>query len=529
MPTGTAPTTESIAIKYAIDVRAMPAPQLQLLERHAGTSRAVWNWGLAAFNAHQQQVWEWLTRHAADTTPDEAAAAAALADPAWRKTARKLLPEHLAKRPNAAVLDKAFTAEARDPESRFAWWSTERHGVSRFAVSTALLALDDAIARFYAGSTTKPAPGRRPRKDGRPAGWPRFKRKGHALDAFAIYNLSYGAGPWKIIDDGHRLRVPNLGSLRVLDNTKRLRRAIARGAVPKSARIVRHARRWYITIVATIPARSTVSPNRHQRASGTVGVDVGVHHLAALSTGTTIANPRGARRIARRADRLQRHLARQQGPRPGQAPSRSWIDTKQRLGQLQHTTALRRASTIHELTKMLATTAQTVAIEDLNVRGMTARATPIPDPDQDGAFLPNRRRAKAGLNRSILDAGFGEFRRQLTYKTTWYGATLHVVDRYLPTSKTCSNPTCRAVKPKLPLKVREYQCEQCGQTSDRDVNAARNIAAAAAPTSTPDGADGKRPAAKRRHPAVGDTVWQASPAPVRDRAARKGPPVLKAS
>lgn len=516
--------TESIAIKYAIDVRAMPAEQLQLLERHAGTARAVWNWGLSAVNAHQDQVWEWLKQHAADTTPYEEAAAQALADPTWRKSARALLPEHLTKRPNAGSLGKAFTAESRDPESRFAWWRLEKHGVSRFAVSEALRALDDALARFYAGRTAKPAPGRRPRKDGRPAGWPRFKRKGRALDAFAIYNLSYGGGPWKIIDDGHRLRIPNLGSLRVLDNTKKLRRAIARGAVPKSARIVRHAHRWYITIIATAPARAAVAPNRHQRAAGIVGVDVGVHHLVALSTGETVENPRRARAIARQVDRLQRHLDRQEGPRLGQAPSKGWLETKRRLGQLHHMTALRRAGTLHELTKQLAVSAAVVAIEDLNVRGMTGRAKPIPDPDHEGGFLPNRRRAKAGLNRSVLDVAFGEFRRQLEYKATWYGSAVHLAGRYQPTSKTCS--ACGAVKPKLSLSERIYHCEHCGISIDRDVNAARNIAATARHNVAPgrgktqNGLPPNGSAPQRTEPA-----WQISPALVLGRAARKGPPV----
>jgi IS605 OrfB family transposase len=94
----------------------------------------------------------------------------------------------------------------------------------------------------------------------------------------------------------------------------------------------------------------------------------------------------------------------------------------------------------------------TVVVEDLNVAGM----------------LRNRR-----LARSIADAGFGEIRRQLAYKTRWNGGRLVVADRWFPSSITCS--TCRAVKPKLSLSTRVFRCEHCGLVIDRDRNAAINL------------------------------------------------------
>jgi putative transposase len=75
----------------------------------------------------------------------------------------------------------------------------------------------------------------------------------------------------------------------------------------------------------------------------------------------------------------------------------------------------------------------------------------------------------------VSDAGFGEIRRQLGYKTRWNGGHLEIADRWFPSSKTCSG--CQAVKTKLPLRVRTYTCEACGLVLDRDVNAARNLAA----------------------------------------------------
>jgi len=84
-------------------------------------------------------------------------------------------------------------------------------------------------------------------------------------------------------------------------------------------------------------------------------------------------------------------------------------------------------------------------------------------------MLGNRR-----LSRRIADASFGELRRQLAYKTAWRGADLVVADRWMPSSKTCS--ACGAVKAKLRLSERTFQCEHCGLVIDRDLNAARNLA-----------------------------------------------------
>jgi putative transposase len=111
---------------------------------------------------------------------------------------------------------------------------------------------------------------------------------------------------------------------------------------------------------------------------------------------------------------------------------------------------------LHKLTTRLAREYGTVVVEDLNVAGMMA----------------NRR-----LARHIADAGFAELRRQLAYKTVWNGGRLVVADRWFPSSKTCS--VCGAVKAKLALAERTYHCTTCGLTLDRDVNAARNLAALA--------------------------------------------------
>jgi putative transposase len=114
--------------------------------------------------------------------------------------------------------------------------------------------------------------------------------------------------------------------------------------------------------------------------------------------------------------------------------------------------------------------ADTIAIEDLNVAGMTSSA-------RGTEQRPGRNvKQKAGLNRRVLDAALGEFRRQLEYKTTRAGTTLIVVDRWYPSSKTCS--ACGHLLSTLSLSTRAWTCPDCRTRRDRDINAAKNIRAA---------------------------------------------------
>ncbi|MDA8067499.1 MAG: RNA-guided endonuclease TnpB family protein [Actinomycetota bacterium] len=129
---------------------------------------------------------------------------------------------------------------------------------------------------------------------------------------------------------------------------------------------------------------------------------------------------------------------------------------ERRVRRLHARVANTRMDAIHKLTHQLATGYQTVVGENLSVAGM-------------GRGL-NR-----GMRRQVHDASLGEIHRQLAYKTAWAGGQLVQAARFYPSSKTCS--ACGAVNAKLPLSVRTYRCEECGLVLDRDVNAARNLAA----------------------------------------------------
>ena len=424
------------AYRLALD----PNPgQLDALQRHAGAARWAFNHALAAKSLASQQ------RTAAIR---ELVEAGTDLDQARKQVTIKV--------PTKAAIQKAWNQIKGDSrtaaEGICPWW----HEVSTYAFQSAFADADTAWQSWWNSRTG--------RRAGRRVGEPRFKRKHRCRDSFRIH---HDVKRPTIRPDGYRrLIVPRLGSIRLHATAKPLCRAIGRGAVIQSVTIARGGHRWYASVLVKVlhPARQVST--RRQAEAGTVGVDIGVTALAALSTGEIIDNPRHLRTARKRLLKAQRALSH---TTKGSARRRRCAAV---VGRRHHEVAERRATTLHALTKRLTTDFAQVAIEDLNVAGMTASA-------RGTIEKPGRNvRAKAGLNRSILDVAPGELRRQLEYKTSWYGSTVAVCDRWYPSSKTCSN--CGTVRPKLSLAERVFHCAACGLELNRDVNAARNIAVQAA-------------------------------------------------
>ncbi len=218
------------------------------------------------------------------------------------------------------------------------------------------------------------------------------------------------------------------------------------------------AGRWHASF------RVEVNEQQLAATGNAASVDVGVACAYALSDGQRQPNPRHLARRARQLRRAQRTLARTRRGSQNRAKARlrvarayARVADARRDWQHWHTTQLVRQ---HDL----------LCVEDLAVTAMTHSA-------QGTTERPGRRVAqKAGLNRAILDVGFAEIVRMLAYKAILYGRELHIVDRFYPSSKTCSG--CGHAKAKLALTDRTYHCERCGLVLDRDVNAARNLLAA---------------------------------------------------
>lgn len=368
----------------------------------------------------------------------------------------------------------------RDAAARFVagepradvWDDTEHyanpwlHTVPRRVLVSGLIDASKAFTAYFDSLTGK--------RVGRRTGFPRFKKKGRSRDSYTIpspeamgpkdsdkgiYHRTVDGrtGP---IDDYHHLRLASLGVVRVNASTKRLVRSLCCGAEIRSFTISQAAGHWYVSLLVAEPEQTRSTHTRRQNTGGPIGIDLGVSQLMTLDNGTTIANPRLLARDDRSIKRTQRKIARAV---PGSA---NHTRLKARLAKRQHTLAQRRQGLIHEITTTLTRNHTLIAIEDLNVAGMTSSARGTID-------NPGRNvRAKAGLNRAILDAAFGEIRSQLDYKTTEHGVDLVVIDRYFPSSQTCSQ--CGS-KTKITLATRTYQCTTCGLTIDRDENAARNI------------------------------------------------------
>jgi putative transposase len=257
------------------------------------------------------------------------------------------------------------------------------------------------------------------------ARYPRFKAKGSRQSLrFQQVGTSWRSGV---------LRLPKLGVLRLAEALPEVER-------PDMVALCRDASgAYHASFCAELPR--TLLPG----TGDTVGVDLGLMNLATLSTGEKIPNPRHYRRWLRYLRQQQRCLARRQ--------KGSQRREKQRVRVARAHARVREARqyALHALTTRLVKEFDVIAIEDLNVRGLV--------------------RGRGA--RAVQDAAFGELRRQLRYKSDWYGPLLLEVDRWYASSRHCS--MCRFSLDELRLDQREWRCPQCGTGHDRDINAARNL------------------------------------------------------
>jgi len=193
----------------------------------------------------------------------------------------------------------------------------------------------------------------------------------------------------------------------------------------------------------------------------TIGLDLGLKDFIILSNGEKIENPRFLKKSLSKLKYVQRKYSKYKGKQ-----------TKKHLSLLHEKVADQRKDFLHKLSTKLISENQTIAVEDLNVKGMKSRCNPK---EKDGKFLPNEQSKKVGLNRSISDAGWSAFILMLEYKADWYGKNILKIGRFEPSSKLCSN--CGFTNRKLTLGDREWTCPNCNTSHDRDINAAKNIKA----------------------------------------------------
>jgi putative transposase len=308
-------------------------------------------------------------------------------------------------KPSEAALRRQLNSIKRE---QFPWMLE----VTKNAPQMAIMQLGDAFKNFFA----------------KRARYPRFRKKG-IHDRFTLTNDQF-----KVNDS--RIRIPNLGWVRMRESLRFTGKIV-------SATISRCAHKWFVSITVEMESPTISIANENQVA---IGVDLGVHHFATLSTGEKIPGPKPHKALMSRLKRLSRSLSRKQKGSKNRGKARL------KLARLHFRIGNIRRDALHQLTTKLANDYHTIGIEDLNIKGM----------------MKNRK-----LSRSIADMGFHEFRRQLEYKALTSGAKVVVADRWFASSKTCSH--CGDKTENLPLSVREWVCGSCFISHDRDINAAKNL------------------------------------------------------
>ena len=415
-------------VVFALD----PTPaQERLLRSYAGAARVAYNWAIGAVSANLSQ-----RRNEREAgVPDES-----LTSPvSW----------------SAYSLGKAWN-DARDEAAP--WWRE----VSMHAFRSGTASAAAALKNF---SDSKKGDRR-----GRRVGFPRPKSRRRSTPSISFVEINHQLS-W-LRDDRHgiRLMLPqsspdpdirrrrsHLEWIHSTESTRRLYRLVESGrARIQKVTISYRGGRWQAAL--SVRYLVAISPPAQSRSSQQrkVGIDAGLRHLATLSVPVPglsdeeghVVNPAILVHHLAHLKKLDRAIAR------CERGSKNRTRLLKRRARLHGTVAKTRALELHRITNKLVRSFGTIGIEDLNVAGMGSR--------------------KGRLGRSVADAALSELRRQLTYKATDRGAVLVVIDRFYPSSKTCSS--CGSVKAKLDRSTVVFDCTSCGVVMDRDINAARNIA-----------------------------------------------------
>lgn len=292
-------------------------------------------------------------------------------------------------------------------------WLSE---VDSMALQEALRDLDHAYENFFA----------------KRARYPRFKSKRSHSQSYRTRNQSGG-----IRIEGNRIKLPKVGFVKIKQSREFVGR-ILNATVRRAA-----SGKYFISLCVETEKESLLRPNGGKQ----IGIDVGLRAFCSDSDGNVTQSPRPLKKLQRKLCREQRRFSRKL------PKSMNRDKARVRVARVHERIANIRRDFLHKLSTQLARENQTVAVEHLNIKGM----------------LRNHRLAK-----SISDASWSEFFRQLAYKTELYGGELLKVDTFYPSSQTCS--VCGYQNPLTKnLSVREWDCPACGTHHDRDVNAAKNI------------------------------------------------------
>jgi len=196
-----------------------------------------------------------------------------------------------------------------------------------------------------------------------------------------------------------------------------------------------------------------------------IGIDLGLKDFLVTSDGYKYKNNKYGKTYAKKLKKEQKYLSKKI------KDSFHYNKQKLKIAKMHKKITNSRVDTLHKVSTDLITKYDTIILEDLNIKGMSARCKP--KRDKNGKYLPNGQSSKSGLNKSILDASWSTFVSILTYKANWNDKQIVKIDRFFPSSKTCN--ICGYINQNLNLSMREWDCPSCKKKHDRDYNAAINI------------------------------------------------------
>ena len=272
------------------------------------------------------------------------------------------------------------------------------------------------------------------------AGFPKFKKKG-IKDNYTTNNQK-----GTVAVTQNTVKLPKIGHINAKFPDK------INGLI-KSATISRNpSGQYYVSLlVETIV-------NALPKTQSNIGIDLGLTDFIVLSDGTKVANPKFLSKLQDKLARAQKILAKRRDAAKADqrklSESCNYQKQKLKVAKIYEKITHTRKDFLHKLSFNIIKNHDVIAIEDLNVKGM----------------VKNRKLAKA-----ISDSSWSTFTTMLTYKAEWYGKILVKIDRWFPSSKTCSGCGHLLTKAELPLSVRKWNCPSCLQQNDRDINASINI------------------------------------------------------
>ncbi len=297
--------------------------------------------------------------------------------------------------------------------------------------------LDRAFAAFH----------RRAKNDETP-GFPRFK----SAQRFDSMEWEDRSG-WKVKTEVSRLYLLGIGEVKA-----NIHRPLV--GTPKAITVKREGAKWWLSVRCVDVPAMTLPPTGRE-----VGLDLGITNVVATSDSELIVGEHFGTQTRHRLKLEQQRLStKQRGSR-----RRRQVEV---VAGLHRKVANQRKNAAHQLSRQLVNRYDLIALEDLSIRNMVRKPQAKPDPKEVGTFLPNGAAAKAGLNRSILDAGWGQLASLLSYKAESAGRVVVTVDpRH--TSQTCAE--CGHVEAGNRVTQEAFRCCSCGHADHADINAARNI------------------------------------------------------